>query len=347
MKKLLLSVIMLALVAISGQGQTNNYTIHGNFSEIAEAVSKQGFRFDSVTVVDPATNEVIARQTISNGEFSISGIVEKPFYAQFNLWLSSEVNGERKSKKTRMLMVIEPGDIVFDGNNKIPVIRGTPLNDLLTEVISKREMPDFTMTVKELVILHKDDASSIPLLLLLDNYMEDPKTLLELISQFSEDIQHHPNVMKVKEKAEAILTRWGIGDMFKDFTVEYNGKQQHLSDYVGNGQYVLVDFWASWCGPCRKEIPNLIAAYNKYKEKGLQVIGVAVSDEPANTEAAIKEMNIPYPQIINAQDIASKIYGIDAIPHIILFAPDGTILARELRGEDIDKKLAEIFVEQR
>ena len=92
---------------------------------------------------------------------------------------------------------------------------------------------------------------------------------------------------------------------------------------------------------------NLIAAYNKYKAKGLQVIGVAVSDEPANTEAAIKEMNIPYPQIINAQDIASKTYGIDAIPHIILFAPDGTILARELRGEDIDKKLAEIFMEQR
>jgi thiol-disulfide isomerase/thioredoxin len=131
--------------------------------------------------------------------------------------------------------------------------------------------------------------------------------------------------------------------MFKDFAVEYNGKTTRLSDYVGRGQYVLADFWASWCGPCRQQIPDLISLYQQYKEKGLTVLGITFRDKPEDTEKAIRELGISYPQIINAQDIATNAYNIGGIPHIILFAPDGTILARGLRGEEIEKKLKEIF----
>lgn len=138
-----------------------------------------------------------------------------------------------------------------------------------------------------------------------------------------------------KQAAEA-LAKTSEGSMFVDFSAEYDGKTQKLSDYVGKGKYVLVDFWASWCGPCRGEIPNLINVYNKYKGKNFEVIGVATWDEPDDTKAAITELQIPYPQIMNAQEAGSNAYGIMGIPEIILFAPDGKIVKRGLRGPDIE-----------
>lgn len=125
------------------------------------------------------------------------------------------------------------------------------------------------------------------------------------------------------------------GKMFTDFEVEYDGKIQKLSDYVGKGKYVLVDFWASWCGPCMGEIPNLINIWNEFKGDNFEVLGVATWDKPEDSKQAIENKGIPYPQILNAQKIGSDAYGIMGIPQIILFGPDGTILKRNLRGSAI------------
>ncbi|MBQ0021279.1 MAG: AhpC/TSA family protein [Bacteroidales bacterium] len=141
---------------------------------------------------------------------------------------------------------------------------------------------------------------------------------------------------EAEAKAKAAEEVSKEGKMFVDFEAEYNGKVQKLSDYVGKGKYVLVDFWASWCGPCKAEIPNLIEVYNKYKGDKFMVLGVATWDKPKDTEKAIEQMKIPYPQIMNAQKAGSDAYGILGIPQIILFGPDGTILKRDLRGEVIE-----------
>ncbi|MDD2960877.1 MAG: TlpA disulfide reductase family protein [Muribaculaceae bacterium] len=134
------------------------------------------------------------------------------------------------------------------------------------------------------------------------------------------------------------------GSKFIDFTIKSeDGMETRLSDFVGKGDYVLVDFWASWCGPCVKELSVIKEIYNKYNDQGLQILGVAVWDEPERTRESITMNNIIWPQIINAQSIPTEAYGITGIPHIIIFSPDGTILSRGLQGESLKAKVDEIM----
>ena len=163
----------------------------------------------------------------------------------------------------------------------------------------------------------------------------------------SESFDEELSAKREKEEKEKEDTRieneekTDEGSMFVDFEVEYEGKVTHLSDYVGKGKYVLVDFWASWCGPCCAEIPFLKDVWEKYKGDNFEVVGVPSWDEPEKTLKAIKKYGIEYPQMINAQDAGTLAYGITGIPEIILFAPDGKILARGLRGFDIEKTVKE------
>ena len=169
----------------------------------------------------------------------------------------------------------------------------------------------------------------------------------EILAKMPEEMLQDENVTFIKKGVDARKAT-AEGTMFVDFTVEHVygydrsmdpqplKQEVKFSDYVGKGTYVLVDFWSPWCGPCRREIPNIQQVYEQYKDKGLQVLSLAVWERKpqSHTIETAAELGMDWLHINNCGQIPTDIYGVEGIPHLMLIGPDGTILKRGFHGLD-------------
>lgn len=328
MKKIIFAVSALSMVlatACAKTPSTPNYKLTMTGDE-----SLNGQR---AYITNYDTGEPVDSIVIADGVVEFSGSVEQPLIGRLVL------GGKRGP-----IFLLEAGNITVDSAGDAV---GTPLNDALTaygkrvkaiqdeyrtlssdsagKARAARLQADYGVITDSLVEANSDNALGM-LMLLQSIYDLDAKGIDSLVARYpmmagsSRVAAYRESLKRVEATSE--------GRKFTDFEIEYNGKTSRLSDYVGKGRYVLVDFWASWCGPCIREIKVLKELYKKYADKGLDIVGVAVWDEPANTEGAIKRLSIPWPNIINAQSVPTDLYGISGIPCIILFGPDGTIISR-------------------
>ncbi len=152
---------------------------------------------------------------------------------------------------------------------------------------------------------------------------------------------------KLLKRSIDIAKITAIGSIAPEFTqADVNGIPVKLSSF--RGKYVLIDFWASWCGPCRQENPNVVRAFNKYKNKNFTILGVSLDRPGAKDawQAAIKSDGLVWTQVSDLKfwdNEAAALYAVRAIPQNYLIDPQGKIIGKNLRGEDLERKLAELF----
>lgn len=144
-----------------------------------------------------------------------------------------------------------------------------------------------------------------------------------------------------------MMNQVAVGQKFVDLAMQNpDGKAVSLSDFAGKGKVVLIDFWASWCGPCRAYMPTLVKIYAKYQSKGFQIVGVSFDKKKEDWMKGIQDLGITWPQMSDLSYWNSKgaeQYAVRAIPHTVLLDKNGTIVANDLEGKDLEKKLDELL----
>ncbi len=325
--------------------------------------------------------KIIDSATLQNGKFRFNGtIANTPTHA----YLIFNEKGTGVRTQDYQDLYLENGTITVTGNSNITTatIGGTKINEdkprynaikkkiqeINGAINAKYSGTSYEQTKteafkKEIKILEKnitvqsnainkkyiqenpDSYFSIDALKYLA-YSEEYDQIAPLYNSLSEAVKQSD---EGKEFATRLPQLKGVSlnSYAPEFTeADTNGKAVSLSSF--KGKYVLVDFWASWCGPCRGENPNLVKAYNHYKGKNFTIVGISLDDKATQKDwiKAIHKDGLEWTQLSELRgfkDKAAVLYDIHAIPQNFLIAPDGKIIAKNLRGGDLENKLAELF----
>lgn len=338
MKKIpMIAVSMAALAAMScASAQAPVYNVTVPLTEDEDDLKAYILDYDSGSKIDSTI--------VTDGVARFRGTVDKPVMVQLI------VDGARMGT-----FILEPGDIKGDVSTR--VYSGTPGNQKFMDF--NRRSADIEKQYREAMADTAAGARDRAAQLLdkhgafmtqtMRSNMDNPlgyyiflqKSYDMTRPELDKALAEYPDLatsQRIQRLRKALVSKeeTSVGHRFKDFSItQPDGTVKKLSDYVGKGRYTLVDFWASWCGPCIREIAVLKEINKKYADKGLDILGVAVWDEPHNTAEAIKKHQITWPCIVNARTIPTDIYGISGIPCIILFDPQGNIVSRDKQDREL------------
>lgn len=297
-------------------------------------------------VISSTTGQcIIATTTVNGDKFVCEGVADSAMLAILCIKESSNL----------ALMILENGNIEVDftseKNGRTKFASGTENNRIIAEVNAKLDSitpEDIKEEGLKLLAEHNNDIIGVYLFMSPYYRLLDDETRLATIEGFGEYLK---NIEIVKDEENTLKGKiaTAIGKPFADIEgKDAEGNPVKLSDYVGKGNYVLVDMWASWCGPCKAEIPNIAELHNLYKDKGLTVLGIFVWDEVKNLEPTLKAKNVTWAQIVDTEKKATLTYGVNGIPEIMLIGPDGTILERgsSMRGANMKNTIEKYLLKK-
>jgi peroxiredoxin len=313
-------------------------------------------------------NGLVAQSTVTNGKFTIKGSIPEPNLhwitmgkeqAQHLFLENTNINIEGTAKNLKNMQVtgsqahkdFEQFRNVF--NPLVADFNGTVALINKTDNEKKREqlMAQYDSLLKKInsevgsFVAAKPGSFVTPFLLYITGQMlDDPMVMEQRFNSLSENIRTSL-IGKMLSEYIAFNKVGAVGTDALDFTqTDPDGKEVSLSSL--RGKYVLVDFWASWCKPCRMENPNVVKAYNKFSPKNFTVFGVSLDKEKDPWLKAIKTDNLNWPQVSDLQfwnNSAAVLYHVQGIPQNFLIDPNGKIVGRNLRGADLEAKLCELL----
>ena len=300
------------------------------------------------TITDPVDSVQLVKMT--DGVVDVAAVKDGKFTLQCPIDPEFTVSILRGDDYDPIILVPDSKKITVTMKDKVPVVTGSPLSEELQALQqwcmttffaapNAETMKQIAEHCREVYLQHKDDAIAPQAMTFLIDQL-DKNDFIALYEQGGKAVKADASIGGYYEHLKSLPEEEVITLLENDEILQVQGV---FEDYVGQGKYTLVDFWASWCGPCRAETPNMVAVFEKYRDKGLIVIGVPVNDKLDATKKALKDLGIHYPQVLDPSLRLAEQFGFVGIPHIILFDPEGNIIAEDLRGAQIEEAVSKVL----